>query len=390
MKNASLLLATILMTSILVGPVSLAATDFSVVFNFDGTHGSEPIEEVLVEDKDGNMWGTTVGGGAWGYGTIFKLAPDGTMATVYSFDAQTFPVGGLVLGVDGNFYGVGAGGGVVYRLTPTGDYTVLHFFEGEDGSGPGDLIQAQDGSFYGTTSSGGSKSGGTIFKISPAGTFTKLYDFDPVQSYQQRSLIQSTDGRFYGIALVGGGSKACKDGCGTVFRFNPTGKLTVIHEFAATDGSGPVSLMQGKDGRFYGTTYEGGDLTRCLSYNVRVGCVTVFRINAKGTHFKTLRMFENSSGEYPDGPLIEGPDGRFYGVCVSGNRRRSSGNVYSVGPSGGLRILHFFSGPDGTEPEGGLLLHSNGKFYGTTQEGGTGGAGGVVFSLDVGFASSAN
>jgi len=376
-------IATILLV-MLLAQVSLAATDFSVVFNFDGTHGSEPVEEVLAEDKDGNMWGTTLGGGDRGDGTIFKLTPDGSITTIYSFDVWTAPFG-LVLGVDGNFYGVGVSSGVVYRVTPLGEYTVLHTFRGDDGTTPSALIQAKDGSFYGTTQAGGSKGGGTIFKITPAGVFTKLYDFESYQPYQQRSLMQANDGMFYGVALLGGSSKACTGGCGTVFRFNPTGKFKVIHEFAATDGSGPNSLMQARDGRFYGTTYEGGDLTKCQSYDVKVGCGTVFRINTKGTHFKTLRMFEQSNGNNPEGPLVEGPDGRFYGVCESGSPRKTAGgNVYSIGPSGSLKILHVFSGPDGLFPEGGLLQHSNGKLYGTTQEGGTG-AGGVVFSVDVGF-----
>ncbi len=167
----------------------LARTVLTSLHDFNGSDGSDPVHVYLVQGVDGNFYGTTLQGGAHSHGTVFKMAPNGTLTTLFSFgNGGTDPQGpsaGLVLGNDGNFYGTTRGGGgtnavgTVYKITPAGTITFLHSFtSATDGGGPEDgLIQATDGNFYGTTIRGGAHDGGTVFKMTPSGTVTVLYNF---------------------------------------------------------------------------------------------------------------------------------------------------------------------------------------------------------------------
>src|SRR5262249_33880054 len=145
----------------------------------------------LLQGFDGNFYGSTVSGGKFNAGTIFKISPSGTLTTLYTFcgacgDDVVWPFGGMVQGTDGNLYGTtGAGGnsddGIVFKMTPSGSLTPLYNFDSNSGAQPyGDLIQATDGNFYGTTSrSGNNGSGyGTVFKITSAGSLSALHTFD--------------------------------------------------------------------------------------------------------------------------------------------------------------------------------------------------------------------
>jgi len=361
---------------------------FSVVSNLGGNVGSEPLLVTLAEDSSGNLWGTTSSNGPQTFGTVFSLTTIGAITPVYNFQMATgyVPIGGMTLGLDGNFYGITSSGGkftdgVVYQLTPAGVYTVLHNFSGtNEGKNPITLILGQDGNFYGATASGGTDpSGGTIFEITPNGVLTTLYNFNSAQSSEPGPLVAASDGTFYGAAQYGGGSTVCSNGCGTIFHLTSSGTLVTLHDFSGSDGSFPVGLTIGKDGNLYGTTGEGGDLTRCG----KVGCGTIFKMTPSGT-FKTLHVFKGTDGALPGGALTQGPDGNFYGVAAGGLKPNIFGAVYGITPKGSFKVLHFFASTDGNEPEGALLLHTDGKFYGTTQLGGTNVAG-VVYSLDLGF-----
>ena len=368
----------------------------------------------LVQGIDGNFYGTTTQGGnnSDSCGAVFKVTPGGTLTTLYSFCAQTNgtdgqnPAAGVVLATNGNFYGTtenggdstncfGLGCGTVFEISAGGKLTVLHGFDGTDGTGPnGGLVQATSGNFYGTTYFAGAHDNcdeghgcGTVFEITPAGKLTTLHNFDgPDGENPGAALVQSTNGNFYGTTGFGGtnNSSSCGgpggrtgDGCGTVFEITPEGKLTVLHSFCAqtgcTDGATPLAgLVQGANGNFYGTTWAGGAND--------VG--TVFEITAGGK-LTTLYSFDGADGAGPYAGLVQATDGNFYGVTNGGGSSSECGGgcgtVFKITPSGTLTTLYSLSGkpPEGELPEAGLVQGTDGNFYGTTDV--------AVFSLSVGL-----
>jgi uncharacterized repeat protein (TIGR03803 family) len=226
-----------------------AGGELSVVYNFCAQQncpdGYSP-DSGLIQATNGDLYGETLlggtdtdDGGGTGGGTIFKITTSGTLTTLYRFCSQMlnamcldgeFPVGGLVQATNGNFYGTtsdgGAyGGGTIFEITPSGTLTTLYTFCSQigcpDGEIPrGALIQASDGDFYGTTSSGtGASLGGTIFKITRSGTFTTVYRFCSQAKCADGAspdapLLQDTNGKLYGTTLGGNGQY------GTVFRLS--------------------------------------------------------------------------------------------------------------------------------------------------------------------------
>jgi uncharacterized repeat protein (TIGR03803 family) len=241
-----------------------------------------------------------VGGGAQGpnsYGTVFRIGPRGGQRTLHSFDIienGQSPAAALVQATDGNFYGTTSGGGAhfygtVFKITPGGSLTKLHSFGGPDGENPNSaLIQAADGNLYGTTTSGGAgERYGTIFKISTSGIVMTLHSFDGSDGWAPNAaLIQATDGNFYGTTSKGGRNdlNPCPDGCGTIFKITPSGTLTTLYNFCSqiqndvcTDGAIPsAALIQDTNGTLYGTTGEGGANTNSSCTN---GCGTVFSLS---------------------------------------------------------------------------------------------------------------
>ena len=200
--------------------------------------GSQPYAG-LVEALDGNLYGTADTGGivnneecSGGCGVLYKVTPQGAYTTLYSFCSEGYyctdgavPLGPLVLGSDGNLYGTTAGGGVnnfgtVFKITTTGQLTTLYNFAAGGGEGPtGGLIQATDGAFYGTTANGGGSACtdgcGTIFQMTSTGSLNTLHNFDMNDGQNpQAALLQATSGVFYGTTPLGG---AHGDNGGTLF-----------------------------------------------------------------------------------------------------------------------------------------------------------------------------
>jgi uncharacterized repeat protein (TIGR03803 family) len=224
---------------------------------------ADTIWDAMMQANDGNFYGTIKNGGTNGYGSVFKLTPDGTFTVLYSFsntDGST-PTGSLVQAGNGNLYGTTYYGGpygvgTIFEMTLAGKLTPLHAFRRTDGAGPqGGLIQAADGNFYGTTIGGGANDQGTVFQFTGSGTLTTLYSFKgPDGAHPRQNVIQANDGNFYGTTAAGGAP-----GQGTVFELTPRGELTTLHTFSGPDGANPwATLVQGTDGRFYGTTSGGG------------------------------------------------------------------------------------------------------------------------------------
>lgn len=292
------------------------ADTFKTLIIFDGANGATPVDTQLVQGLDGNLYGTTLGGGANGAGTVLKMTPVGAVTVLYSFCSLpdcadgAEPYGGIVLASHGNFYGTTSQGGAangisgtVFKITPTGKLTTLHSFDGTDGAGPNaPLIQAANGALYGLTENGGLSNSGTFFKITMRGKLTTLYNFSGGDL--NGPLVQGTDGNFYGTSELGGAN-----GYGMIFRLRPQGSFSILHSFDSTDGSAPAcGLLQASDGNLYGTTYEGGSNNRCPN-----GCGTVFKITLAGT-LTTLHNFDSTDNSNPIAALIQATDGNFYGT----------------------------------------------------------------------------
>jgi len=374
---------------------SSSAQVFTTLVNFNGHDGSNPYYMSLAQGVDGNLYGTAENGGAYSDGILFRATLQGAIR-IYSFGNGNanggMPYAGLVLGNDGNFYGTttngGNGFGTVFKVNPQGTLTTIHLFCAqppycEDGGQPwAALIQGADGSFYGTAVEYGVNHGGTVFKINPAGTVTPLYSFCAMPNCidgesPAAPLIQATDGNFYGTTSMGGNPICGPNGCGTVFRITPGGKLTTLHSFSSTDGYYPVAgLIQASDGNLYGATSSGGG----------GGNGTIFKITQTGG-FETLYSFcaqpNCTDGSGPYATLIQATDGNLYGT-TSGGGVNGDGTVFSIGLNGALTTLHSFDETVAI-PYGGVVQHTDGTFYGTTFEGGQGCCNGILFSLSTGL-----
>jgi uncharacterized repeat protein (TIGR03803 family) len=376
--------------------IASPAQTFKTLKSFDGTDGNL-VNAGLVQGFGGALYGTTKDGGVNDDGTVFKITPRGRLTTLHTFDGSdgANPVAALVQGTAGNFYGatgpVGfTGDGTVFKITPGGTLTTLHTFDGTHGADPNGLVQGTHGNFYGTTIAGGAHPDyGTVFKMTSGGIVTTLHSFDGSDGASpQAGLVQGTDGNFYGTTSSGGANNTCPNGCGTVFRITPEGKLTTLHSFDGSDGNGPqAGLVQGSDGDFYGTTYSGGANNSCSG-----ACGTVFKITRRGK-VTTLHTFDGTDGANPSAGLVQGTDGNFYGTAAFGGANLYYGTVFKITPGGTLTTLHSFAGypVDGWAPYSGLVQATNGTFYGTTQIGGTssncGPYGcGTVYSLSIGLA----
>jgi uncharacterized repeat protein (TIGR03803 family) len=363
---------------------------FKTIVNFSGSNGATPVYPGLVQGLDGNLYGTTLGGGANGGGTVFRTNSAGSVTILYSFCAQpncadgSLPQGGLTLSIDGNFYGATTQGGTngegtIFKITPRGVLTTLHSFDVTDGAQPfAPPVQASDGNFYGTTNTGGLNNSGTVFKMTPQGVLTTLHSFGFADgSLPLGTLIQATDGALYGTTELGGGG-ACD---GSVFRITTRGTFITLHGFNCSDGRDPASgLIQAIDGNLYGTAYDGGTNNTCNN-----GCGTVFKISLSG-NLNTLYNFDLTHGANPISALVQANDGNFYGTTYAGGASSGYGwgTIFKMTPAGVLTTLHSFDLTDGAQPYGSLIQATTGSFFGTTPYGGSAG-GGTVFALAVGL-----
>lgn len=290
----------------------------SVLHTFSGSDGQNP-QGGLIENAGGAFFGTTVYGGSSGFGTAFELAANRTETVLHSFTKGGdggYPICSLAEDGSGNLYGTTWGGGlthgIVFKIPSGGSETVLHSFANStsDGGYPtAGLILASDGNYYGTTNSGGSANKGTVFKITPSGVETLLYAFTGGSDggSPQGPLIQGSDGNFYGTTGAGGAH-----GDGTVFQVTSNGTETVMYSFAGgtADGSDPLAgLLQASDGNFYGTTNQGGSS----------GDGTVFEVTPAGVETVVYSFTGGATdGAAPSASLIEGSDGKLYGTTSSG------------------------------------------------------------------------
>lgn len=383
----------LVIASVLVafGPQSLEAQTLTILYRFmDSPDGAGP-NTGPIQDKQGNLYSTTYAGGAKGWGTVYKIDPNGKETVLHSFVGGldgTSSTSGLVADPKGNLYGTtyqggssncfnGYGCGVVYKLSHTKHgwkETIVYVFAGgADGAYPayGTLARDAAGDFYGTTLYGGNDNWpngtGVVYKLSHTFSGWKqqvLYAFGTNSQTDGASpyggVILDAAGNVYGTTYYGGSS-----GAGTVFKIDPAGSETVLYNFNGTDGGGPfTALVRDKSGNLYGTTAYGGDPT-CF-------CGTVFKIDANGTE-TVLHVFTG----YPfdgDGPglLVQDGAGNLYGTagggnssnCLDNNQPSGCGVIFEVTTKGKETILHNFTGGggDGEGPAG--LNLNRGSFYG--------------------------
>jgi len=286
----------------------------TALYEFKGPPDGDEPESLLVEDTEGNLYGTTYTGGAYqDAGTVFEIDGAGNETILYNFCSQAnctdgqFPDPGVIRDGSGNLYGVASAGGdfgagVVYELDTSGKETVLYSFTGgSDGDGPySTLLRDSQGNLYGTTQGGGILTGpcsgqgaegcGVVFEVSlqPGGTWkeTTLYRFCSLTNCADGEtplsgpLVRDVSGNLYGTTTRGGsfqGGICHIDGCGVVFELDTAGKETVLHTFTGgTDGANPwAGLTADGHGNLYGTAQAGAD-TQCFPPD---GCGVVFKIS---------------------------------------------------------------------------------------------------------------
>jgi uncharacterized repeat protein (TIGR03803 family) len=397
-RGSAVALVTIISLTLLTA-MPLRA-QFTSLHSFSGTDGGNPYAG-LTQGSNGKLYGTASSGGAHSGGTVFDITTGGTFTSLYSFCtlascADGFdPRSPVVVAPSGSLYGTTYGGGpsdspgTIYTLSGGGTLTTLYTFCAlsgcTDGEVPvGGLTLAVNGALYGTTSAGGAHGGGTIFDIKPSGgAVTTLYNFCSVVvlgqcqdgDSPQATLIQGMDGNFYGTTFDGGTFSYY----GTLFRLSSAGTFTSLHSFDGTDGDEPIGgLFQAIDGNYYGTTQTDG----------ANGYGTVFKVTPTGTLttiYNFCSLSECTDGEFPEDGLIQGTDGNLYGTTFQGGAN-GEGTIFSITTSGVLTTLHSFDGTDGNQPWAGLVQDTNGTFYGTTYSGGTSNLG-TVFSLSVGLSA---
>lgn len=306
--------------------------ELSVVYNFcaltNCADGDAP--GTLLQAANGSYFGVTEQGGIScfepvGCGTVFEFTNSGNLITLHSFCALPncadgyLPGAPLVAG-NGAFYSAaglsGGGDGFLYKITPTGSFSILYTFCSQtnctDGVGPGAIFRGANGNFYGTTAGGGTGGFGTIFEITPAGKLTTLYNFTGCSDATPTSLMQASDGNFYGTTAP---SFHCG---GELFELTSAGKFTVLHTFclncspALARAAGP--LMEASDGNLYGMTGLGG-----TNKNGGIFQLTLSGKLATYLSFNSCDLHTScSDGTSPSGSLLQGTDGNFYGAMGGG------------------------------------------------------------------------
>src|ERR1700722_5531839 len=339
---------------------------FTTLYTFCPSCPTSPPDAAgLVVGSDGNFYGLTAAADSMG-ATFFKMTSAGVFTSLNSSvpgnPADSLYEGDgskLVLGTDGNFYGANSGigtSGSVFKIAPDGTFTTLYTFSAtggtnetnSDGANPyGRLTQGSDGNFYGTTRLGGAYGSGTVFQITPAGVLTSLYSFGAIGTaagtpgqnldglFPVAGLIQGTDGNFYGGTTSGG-----QNGIGTLFKISAAGALTALHQFSSatagtltlsinpttitlgqtatltwtssggqSEGGGPLhSLTFGQDGNLYGF---GGEVASATD--------TVFQLTPEGLYTTVVpASTSNANGGDPNS-LFQTGDGSFYGTTRYGN-----------------------------------------------------------------------
>jgi uncharacterized repeat protein (TIGR03803 family) len=384
-------LTTLILVVLMLATVSgaHAADKYKKLYRFKKP--GQPLS-ALTFDNEGNLYGTAIGGGSSGWGSVYELTPNSnggwTEKDLYSFAKSSQngsgPEGSLIFDALGNLYGTTFGGGTgcngfgcgtVFELTPNGDGTwneqVLYAFHGTDGEGPtAGLTFDSAGNLYGNTFFGGANGYGEVFELSPNGDGTwkeiALYAFNSRHGVgPYGNLVLDASGNVYGTTIAGGANIY-----GTVYELSPNahGKWThtILHSFQSTDGSGPqCGVVFDAAGNLYGTAWEGG----------AYGFGVVFRVSPGkgGTWTETvLHSFgkNTNDGQGPLAAVTLDNSGNIYGTTSAGGSL-GDGTVFKLQPTGKGKwtetVLHFFKNHPGRFPGAAVVFDQQGNLYGTTE-----------------------
>jgi uncharacterized repeat protein (TIGR03803 family) len=377
-------------------PGGSPASRMHIVYTFGGPPDGRYPEGNQALDPSGNLYGVAYHGGPLDGGLVYKVDTGGKETVLHTFGGGfndgTWPYAGVIRDSTGNLYGTASGGGpsgwgMVYKLDPNGNETILHWFDYTDGGLPaGGLIQDTAGNLYGTTFWGGTQKNGTIFKIDIADNYVVLHNFTGTDgSEPSAALLMDSTGNLYGTTTGGGPqSGAYGPGAGVVFKLDPNGKETVLHNFKRVDGFYPhAGVVRDSAGNLYGATASGGS-SAC-------GCGLVFKIGRSGK-FEILHQFNGKDGNSPEATLLLTSAGDLYGTTILGGSS-NSGVIFKINSAGNETVLYNFVGDnfgkqgcgaarcaDGAGPASPLIRDAAGNLYGNAATGGLYGFG-VVYTL---------
>ncbi|HEX8816287.1 MAG TPA: choice-of-anchor tandem repeat GloVer-containing protein [Terriglobales bacterium] len=383
----------------LVASAPAGSQTLTVLHNFAGPpNDGDYAFGGLAMDGAGNLYGTTLEGGKndtcsgfTGCGTAFELDASSNETVLYNFSGPdgSEPIGSLTIDANGILYGTtefggytrGCDCGTVFKIDGDGE-TVLHRFTGADGAVPSSgVIVGPSGGIYGTASEGGPTGNGVVFKVE-AGKETVLYPFTGQADGAEPigGLTADTRGNLYGTTAYGGNLDDCDGtGCGVVFELTGT-QETVLHAFKnPPDGGTPVAnLLMDANGDLYGTTRNGGE-------PYKTG--TVFKVGPDDQehvlHRFTVNQHTGSApkGIYPITGLARDAQGNLYGTTEEGGSS-GYGVAYEITTAGVEKVLHNFCTAgcqDGSHPNS-LIIDGQGNLYGTTTGGGAYGFG-TIFKI---------
>ncbi|HEV2476533.1 MAG TPA: choice-of-anchor tandem repeat GloVer-containing protein [Candidatus Dormibacteraeota bacterium] len=288
--------------------------------------------------------------------SISVAGPAYSLAYSFTGGADSgFPQEGMTQAPDGALYGVtnvqGSGTyGTIFRFAPGGSATTLHTLVPADGGlSRSKLLVGADGALYGTSQTSSANSG-TVWRITTQGAFSVLHTFNGSDGRDPAGgLVQDAAGNLYGLTVTGGTLN-----CGTAYSLSPTGALTTLFSFTCgVDGNGPQgALTFGSDGNLYGVTFKGGADNQG----------TIFRVTTAGS-LTTLYSFTGAGdGALPQAGLLLASDGNFYGTSSAGVTGR--GTIFRITPAGAFTTVYSLTPGDGSEPLSALVQDSRGNLFG--------------------------